>query len=130
MTKLFDYIKFDNLGLVPCIVCDYSSGEVVMLAFMDKEAINLTVEKKMMHYFSRSRQKIWQKGEESGSIQILKSLKIDCDGDSLLAIVEQKKVACHTGRESCFFYDIGDDLTLSENQKVKIDPKELYLKND
>ena len=130
MVKLFNCIKFDEAGLIPCVVCDYQNNEGLMVARMDKEAIKLTVETKIMHYFSRSRQKIWKKGEKSGSIQHLKSLKIDCDADSLLALVDQEKVACHTGRRNCFYFDIADDLTLKENQQVVIDPKDLYLKND
>lgn len=96
-------LKFDQNGLVPVVVQDSSTGEVLMLAYMNKEALELTIQTGYMHYFSRSRNKIWRKGETSGNVQKLKGLFLDCDGDTLLAIVEQTGVACHTGNKTMFF---------------------------
>ncbi|ADQ46099.1 phosphoribosyl-ATP diphosphatase [Caldicellulosiruptor kronotskyensis 2002] len=102
-------LKFDQNGLVPVVVQDNSTGEVLMLAYMNKEALELTIQTGYMHYFSRSRNKIWRKGETSGNVQKLKSLFLDCDGDTLLAIVEQTGVACHTGNKTCFFTALEGD---------------------
>jgi phosphoribosyl-ATP pyrophosphohydrolase/phosphoribosyl-AMP cyclohydrolase len=103
-------LKFDQNGLVPVVVQDSSTGEVLMLAYMNKEALELTIQTGYMHYFSRSRNKIWKKGETSGNVQKLKSLFLDCDGDTLLAIVEQTGVACHTGNKTCFFTALEGDI--------------------
>ena len=96
-------IKFDEKGLVPVIVQDVKTHAVLMLAYMNEESISKTQETGNMVYYSRSRQKLWLKGETSGNIQTLHELKVDCDGDTLLALVTQKGVACHTGAYSCFF---------------------------
>ncbi len=96
-------IKFDEKGLVPVVVQDVKTNAVLMLAYMSEESIAKTQETGNMVYFSRSRQKLWMKGETSGHIQTLHELKIDCDGDTLLAMVSQKGPACHTGAYSCFF---------------------------
>ncbi len=96
-------IKFDEKGLVPVVVQDVKTHAVLMLAYMNEESIAKTQETGNMVYFSRSRQKLWLKGETSGNIQTVHELKIDCDGDTLLAIVSQKGPACHTGAYSCFF---------------------------
>lgn len=102
--KFSDFKTVD--GLIPCIVQDYSDGTVLMMAYMNEESFNATLETKTMTYFSRSRNKLWKKGEESGHFQYLKNLSADCDNDTLLAQVEQVGVACHTGARSCFFKDI------------------------
>ncbi|MFA7502820.1 MAG: bifunctional phosphoribosyl-AMP cyclohydrolase/phosphoribosyl-ATP diphosphatase HisIE [Anaerovoracaceae bacterium] len=96
-------IKYNDAGLVPAIAQDYLTGEVLMLAYMNKEALELTLTKKVVHYYSRSRDELWQKGATSGNIQELKGLYYDCDGDTLLLKVKQTGVACHTGARSCFF---------------------------
>ena len=96
-------LKFDADGLVPCIVQDWSSGEVLTLAYMNAEALALTQETGEMHFFSRSRQELWHKGETSGNVQQLKSLRYDCDADALLALVEPAGPACHTGERTCFY---------------------------
>ena len=96
-------LRFDKNGLVPVISQDYDSGEVLMLAYMNLEALGKTLKTGKMHYFSRSRQKLWQKGETSGHIQTLITLYYDCDIDSLLAIVKQEGEACHTGNKTCFY---------------------------
>jgi len=96
-------LRFDKNGLVPVISQDYDSGEVLMLAYMNLEALGKTLKTGKMHYFSRSRQKLWLKGETSGHIQTLVTLYYDCDIDSLLAIVKQEGEACHTGNRTCFY---------------------------
>ena len=100
-------IRFDEKGLVPVITQDYGDGTVLMMAYMNKESLQRTIETKEMWYWSRSRQKLWHKGETSGHIQKVKELYYDCDADTLLAKVEQVgDIACHTGRRSCFFNKI------------------------
>jgi phosphoribosyl-AMP cyclohydrolase / phosphoribosyl-ATP pyrophosphohydrolase len=95
-------IAFDERGLVPCIVQDWRSGEVLTLAYMNADALRLTRESGEMHFFSRSRQELWHKGATSGNTQEVKAIRYDCDADALLAIVEPAGPACHTGERSCF----------------------------
>jgi phosphoribosyl-ATP pyrophosphohydrolase/phosphoribosyl-AMP cyclohydrolase len=95
-------IAFDERGLVPCVVQDWRSGEVLTLAYMNAEALRLTRETGEMHFFSRSRQELWHKGATSGNTQAMKSIRYDCDGDALLALVEPAGPACHTGERTCF----------------------------
>ncbi|MEA3512388.1 MAG: bifunctional phosphoribosyl-AMP cyclohydrolase/phosphoribosyl-ATP diphosphatase HisIE [Campylobacterota bacterium] len=99
-----DFKKQD--GLVPVITQDNKTSEVLMLAYMNKEALRLTMETNFAHYFSRSKQRIWKKGESSNHTQEIVSIKLDCDNDTILLKVNQNGVACHTGRKSCFFTDI------------------------
>ncbi len=96
-------IKFDERGLVPVIVQDVNTKEVLMLAYANKEALKKTFETGYAHYWSRSRRKLWMKGETSGNVQKVVEVRIDCDNDAILYIVEQKGVACHTGNYSCFY---------------------------
>ena len=103
-------LDFDKQGgLVPVIVTDYKTGQVLMLAYMNELSYQLTLETKQMHYWSRSRNELWHKGATSGHFQHVKSIKTDCDQDTLLIAVEQEGAACHTGAYSCFFTDIYDD---------------------
>jgi phosphoribosyl-AMP cyclohydrolase / phosphoribosyl-ATP pyrophosphohydrolase len=95
-------VQFDSRGLVPCVVQDWRTGEVLTLAYMNDEALRRTRETGEMHFFSRSRQELWHKGATSGNTQFLKSIRYDCDGDALLALVEPAGPACHTGERSCF----------------------------
>ena len=95
-------VQFDDRGLVPCVVQDWRSGEVLTLAYMDAEALRRTRETGEMHFFSRSRQELWHKGASSGNTQALKSIRYDCDGDALVALVEPAGPACHTGERTCF----------------------------
>ncbi|WP_034869720.1 bifunctional phosphoribosyl-AMP cyclohydrolase/phosphoribosyl-ATP diphosphatase HisIE [Clostridium lundense] len=104
--KILEEIKFDNMGLVPAVVQDINTNKVLMLAYMNKEAIKKTLEEKIAHYYSRSRKKLWKKGETSGNIQKIKGFYYDCDKDTILILVEQIGVACHTGNYSCFFNEI------------------------
>lgn len=99
-----DQIKWDEKGLIPAIAQDHQSGRVLMVAWMNEEALRLTVEEGRAIYWSRSRNRLWRKGEESGHVQTLHELRLDCDGDVILLSVEQLgEIACHTGRESCFY---------------------------
>lgn len=99
-------LRFDENGLIPVITQDYKTKEVLMLAYMNKEALEKTLESGYVHYWSRSRKSIWKKGETSGNLQRVISIKYDCDEDALLIEVEQKGVACHTGNYSCFYRNI------------------------
>ena len=96
-------LKFDADGLVPCIVQDWTSGEVLTLAHMNADALALTQQTGEMHFFSRSRQELWHKGETSGNVQHVRSLRYDCDADAVLALVEPAGPACHTGERTCFY---------------------------
>lgn len=96
-------VEFDADGLVPCIAQDADSGEVLTLAYMNDESLKLTEQTGLIHYFSRSRQEIWKKGETSGNVQKVRQLRVDCDGDALLALVEPAGPACHTGKRTCFY---------------------------
>lgn len=96
-------IRFNKEGLVPVIAQDSATKEVLMLAWMNAEAVQLTIDTRLGTYFSRSRNKIWVKGEESGNSQAVRSIRADCDGDALLMIVDQSGPACHTGNPTCFF---------------------------
>lgn len=96
-----DWVKLN--GLLPVVVQDYADKSVLMMAYMDENALNLTQQTGLAHYFSRSKNRIWQKGEESGNVQIVREMSLDCDNDALLLSVEQKGCACHTGNKSCFF---------------------------
>jgi len=104
---MFESINFDERGLVPCVAQDAESGEVLTLAYANEEALRLTIETGEMHFFSRSRGKIWRKGEESGHVLKLKQLRYDCDGDAILALVEPSGPACHTGERTCFYRELG-----------------------
>lgn len=100
-TKDIDFSKGE--GLVPVIAQDASSGEVLMMAYANRKALAKTMKTRFAHYYSRSRKKLWKKGEESGHVQRVKRVLVDCDGDTLLYVVDQTGPACHTGNETCFF---------------------------
>jgi phosphoribosyl-AMP cyclohydrolase / phosphoribosyl-ATP pyrophosphohydrolase len=95
-------VAFDDRGLVPCVVQDWRTGEVLTLAYMNREALQRTVQTGEMHFYSRSRKELWHKGATSGNVQALKALRLDCDGDALVALVEPAGPACHTGERTCF----------------------------
>jgi phosphoribosyl-AMP cyclohydrolase len=118
-------LRFDAAGLLPCIAQQHDSGEVLMMAWMNAEAVAETLATGRVCYFSRSRGGLWRKGESSGQVQRLVDLRIDCDGDTLLALVDQTGVACHTGRRNCFFRAIRDD-AIAEIAAPLVDPKALY----
>ncbi len=126
MVAILDEIKWDAAGLVPAVTQDVDSGEVLMVAWMNREALALTIDKNQVVYWSRSRQKLWHKGEESGHIQQVKEIRIDCDADVVLIKVTQLGgIACHTGRKRCFYrvYDEGGWVT---DEAVLKDPAEIY----
>ncbi len=104
---MFSEIKFDERGLVPVVAQDHASGEVLTLAYANEEALRLTVETGEVHFYSRSRGKLWRKGEESGNVLKLRQLRYDCDGDALVALVEPAGPACHTDERSCFYRELG-----------------------
>ena len=103
-------IRFDDRGLVPCVAQDWATGEVLTLAYMNAEALRLTRESGEVHFFSRSRDRLWRKGETSGNVLRLRQLRIDCDADAVVALVEPAGPACHTGERSCFHRGAGDPL--------------------
>jgi phosphoribosyl-AMP cyclohydrolase len=122
-------IKFDADGLVPAIVQDASSGRILMLAWMNRESLEQTAVGGEAVYWSRSRARLWRKGEESGHLQRVRELRLDCDGDAILLQVEQLGgIACHTGRERCFFRCLqGEDWV--DTDPVLKDPSEIYRSN-
>lgn len=123
--NILKQVKFNDAGLVPAIAQQHDSGEVLMMAWMNKDAIIETLQTKNVCYFSRSRGKLWRKGESSGQTQKLVEMLIDCDGDTILVKVDQSGVACHTGRRNCFFNKVdGDEISI--NQPVIIAPEKLY----
>ena len=126
MADWLDQLKWDELGLVPAIAQDADSHEVLMMAWMNRDALALTVEKNQAVYWSRSRQKLWYKGEESGHVQQLVELRIDCDADVVLLQVRQLGgIACHTGRKRCFFRVYKDGEWVTDEPVLK-DPDEIY----
>jgi phosphoribosyl-AMP cyclohydrolase len=125
MSEIFEAIRFNEAGLVAAIAQQHDTGEVLMLAWMNRAAIEETLATGQVCYFSRSRQKLWRKGGTSGQAQKLIDLRIDCDGDALLLLVDQTGVACHTGRRSCFYTAVRGG-ALIELSKPEIDPAALY----
>jgi phosphoribosyl-AMP cyclohydrolase len=125
LSALFDALAFDENGLIPAIAQQADTGEVLMMAWMNREAIAETLATGRVCYWSRSRQSLWRKGETSGQIQTLAALRPDCDGDTLLLLVNQKGVACHTGRRTCFFREWRRE-GLLELMKPEVSEAELY----
>ena len=125
LNTLLSDLSFDANGLIPAIAQQFDSGEVLMMAWMNKEAVKATLTENRGVYWSRSRNSLWRKGESSGQIQQLKEFRWDCDRDTILLLVDQTGVACHTGRRNCFYYAIREDevTTISD---VIIDPGSLY----
>ena len=127
MDTLWQALRFDDHGLVPVIAQQHDTGEILMQAWMNRDAVAETLSTGVVCYWSRSRQALWRKGERSGQTQRLVELRVDCDGDTLLALVEQVGVACHTGRRSCFFRAVRGD-RLETIAEVEVDPADLYGK--
>ena len=126
MNSLIKDIKFNDQGLVPVIAQCVNTKAVLMMAWMNAEAVELTLTEQRAVYYSRSRQALWRKGEQSGNVQTLHSLALDCDGDTLLITVEQVGgIACHTGRGNCF-YQTASDNGWQINQNVIKSPKAMY----
>lgn len=118
-------IAFDRDGLVPAVAQQHDSGEILMLAWMNREAVEATLREGRAVYWSRSRLRLWRKGESSGQTQRLVEFRIDCDGDAIVLAVDQSGVACHTGRRSCFFRALRNG-RLETIGAVEIDPRALY----
>jgi phosphoribosyl-AMP cyclohydrolase len=127
LSEFLDELSYDEQGLIPAIAQQFDTGEVLMMAWMNRASIVESLQTGRVCYWSRSRQNFWRKGEQSGQMQRLKSLSADCDGDALLLQVDQTGPACHTGRRSCFYHTAkpdGRDVEISS--QPLIDPKELY----
>lgn len=121
-----DDIRFDENGLIPAIAQDAMSGKILMMAWMSRESLQLTAAKNEAVYWSRSRDKLWHKGEESGHTQKIVEIRFDCDEDVILLKVEQKGgIACHTGRESCFYRQLQGEQWVEVDEVIK-DPKDIY----
>ena len=117
MSNFLDKITWNSDGLVPAIAQEYKTGRILMMAWMNAESLSLTVEENRAIYWSRTRQKLWRKGEESGHIQYIKEIRLDCDSDVIILTVDQVGgIACHTGRESCFYF------VLEEGEWKSVDP--------
>ena len=124
--SILDDLKYDDNGLVPAIIQDDENGDVLMMAWMNREACRRTLETGRVNFWSRSRQKFWIKGETSGHVQKVRSVGMDCDGDCLLIRVEQTGVACHEGYRSCFFRTISPEGATEENQDRLVNPDDVY----
>jgi phosphoribosyl-AMP cyclohydrolase len=118
-------IKFDAQGLVTAVAQQHDTGEILMVAWMNRDALEQTVATRQVHYWSRSRGRLWRKGETSGQVQRLVELRLDCDGDALLLLVDQHGVACHTGRRNCFFRALREDKLVTIADPV-VTPDQLY----
>lgn len=127
--SLLEQLKFDKDGLLPCITQDAETGEVLMLAYMNVEAVENTLSTGKVHYYSRSRGKQWMKGESSGHVQIVREIRYDCDGDTLLIKIDQEGAACHTGRRSCF-YSVWDGEQVAINSEPEVDTAAIYGEQD
>jgi phosphoribosyl-AMP cyclohydrolase len=117
--NIYEKLKFDANGLIPAIIQEEASGRVLMMAWMNRASLEKTIETGRTHFWSRSRQKFWMKGESSGHVQTVKGIAFDCDGDTLLVQVEQRGAACHEGYHSCFFRAVqekGISFTITEPQ--------------
>lgn len=126
--SLLDAISWSADGLIPVVAQEHNSGRVLMLAWMNREALATTIREGQAVYWSRSRHRLWRKGEESGHIQRVREIRLDCDNDTLLLIVEQLGgIACHTGRESCFFQRLQDNRWVVVEPVLK-NPEEIYGK--
>ena len=128
LRELLAAVAFDRDGLVPAVAQQHDSGEVLMVAWMNRAAVEATLREGQAVYWSRSRMKLWRKGETSGQSQRLVDLRIDCDGDTLLLLVDQSGVACHTGRRSCFYRALRDG-RLETVAEIVTDPQLLYGKS-
>lgn len=124
-----DSVAFNSDGLVPAIAQDAASGRILMMAWMNRESLALTAESGKAVYWSRSRGKLWRKGESSGHEQLVKNIQLDCDGDTIvLSVTQQGGIACHTGRESCFFRTL-DNGQWNITETVLKDPNQIYRKS-
>jgi phosphoribosyl-AMP cyclohydrolase len=130
--KIIDQVKWDSNKLVPVILQDSLSNKILMMAWMNKEALVKSIEENKCYFYSRSRKKLWLKGEESGHVHHVKDIFLDCDGDTILMkVVVEEKISCHTGRNTCFFHQVsnqGNELNIVED--ILKDPELIYKKGD
>ena len=127
LEEVLDSLPYNADGLVPAIAQQHDTGEILMMAWMNRTSINETLDTGRVCYWSRSRQKLWRKGESSGQVQIMKDMRFDCDGDTILLLVNQTGPACHTGRRTCFYNAVRGDKVEVVSEPL-IDPSELYGK--
>ena len=125
IAEVVNALKYNDNGIVPAIAQQHDTGEILMMAWMNKDSVAETLRTGRVCYWSRSRQKLWRKGESSGQVQTLKDFRWDCDADTVLMQVHQEGVACHTGRRNCFYLAVRDDAVV-EIADVEINPDELY----
>ncbi len=125
LAEVIEELPWNEAGLIPAIAQQQGSGEVLMLAWMNEVSLKETLATGRVCYWSRSRQSLWRKGESSGQVQLLKELRFDCDGDTILLKVDQTGPACHTGRRDCFYNKVEGDRVVVDSVPL-IDPKELY----
>ncbi len=126
MSKIFEKMKFADTGLIPAIIQDEKTKEVLTLCYLNKDAILKTLESGKVHVFRRSKGKLMMKGETSGCTQAVKSLAIDCEGNSLLIKVDQERAGCHTGYFSCYFQELDKDGNITTKGERIFDPKDVY----
>ena len=124
--RFIDEVKFDENGLIPAVVQDAGTREVLMVAYMNREALRKTMETGASHFWSRSRQKLWLKGESSGHTQTVRDIRMDCDADALLILVDQNVAACHTGYFTCFYRESTADGGIKEIGEKVFDPGDVY----
>ncbi len=127
LNQVLDTLPYNSDGLIPAIAQQHDTGEVLMMAWMNRVSLDETLETGRVCYWSRSRQKLWRKGESSGQVQLLKDMRFDCDGDTILLLVDQTGPACHTGRRSCFYNAVRGDRVEVVSEPL-IDPETLYGK--
>ena len=125
IAEVVNALKYNDNGIVPAIAQQHDTGEILMMAWMNKDSVAETLRTGRVCYWSRSRQKLWRKGESSGQVQTLKDFRWDCDADTVLMQVHQEGVACHTGRRNCFYLAVRDDAVV-KIADVEINPDELY----
>ncbi len=119
LEEFINSLNFNEHGLIPVVAQDFDTKEVLMLAWMDQQSILNTLKEGQVCYFSRSRKSYWRKGEESGHIQLMKRMSFDCDGDSILLLVEQQGPACHTNRQSCFYFEVNGQTVSINSEPVE-----------
>ena len=125
IAEVVNTLEYNHDGIVPAIAQQHDTGEILMMAWMSRESVAETLRTGRVCYWSRSRKKLWRKGESSGQVQTLKDFRWDCDADTVLMQVHQEGVACHTGRRNCFYLAVRDD-AIVEIANVEINPDELY----
>jgi len=126
---VLDALRFTDDGLIPAIAQQHDTGEIVMVGYMNRATLEETLTTGRVCYYSRSRNRVWRKGEESGNVQMLRDLRIDCDGDALLLAVDQRGPACHTGQRSCFYLKVDGDRVIVTDAPVQR-PEDMYRSKD